>query len=541
MEIRIAMNDNTRNAVRKYSEMILQKKYFMLLAILATTMAMTVGKAFAAGDPSGAGIFANDPVAKATLGLNMAWTIIMACLVWFMQLGFAFLGAGALRSKAQTNYWSKSYIDFSIGVVIFALIGYALMFGGSGATFPGYTDAKGNLIPIPGLDGGNQWVGWSGFGLAGDAYDVVTITHFFFEAVFAATSVTIVAGMVAERLKFQAYLLYTILINILIYPIYGHWVWGNGWLATLPFGVGARDFSGSGVVHAVGGFTGLAGAWLLGPRIGKYNKDGTANSFPAHNIPYLYAGTFILFFGWFGFNPASTLAATDYRISIIAVNTYLAGGAAATINAYLTFIIRKKSDAMAIANGALGGLVAITAPCAYVTPLGSIVIGLIAGPLVIYGNRFVERTLKIDDAVGAWGVHGANGLFGLLAVGLFSDGSYGNVRGIFYGSAGAGQLVAQLISMVVVAPFAFGMGLVVFGAIKATIGIRVEPEVELAGLDFHEHDYVAYPETHIFDIPTGDELEERHKHNVEMPPNVSNSKIAPIIGGSHSDKEKESK
>ena len=542
------MNAKLRSAVSRYSDVVLRNRHKMLLAILATTAAMTLGKAFGA-DPSGAGIFANDPATKAYLAVNMAWTIIMGALVWFMQLGFAFLGSGSLRSKAQINYWSKSYIDFSIGVVVFALIGFAFMFGGSGNTFPGYNDDKGNPIPIPGLEGGNQFIGWSGFGLAGGAYDVVTITYFFFEAVFAATAVTIVAGMVAERLKFQAYLIYTILINILIYPIYGHWVWGNGWLATLPFGVGARDFAGSGVVHAVGGFTGLAGAWLLGPRIGKYNKDGTPNSFPAHNIPFLFAGTFVLFFGWFGFNPGSTLAATDYRISVIAVNTYLAGGMAATVMAYLTYIVKKKSDPMAICNGALGGLVAITAPCAYVTPLAAIVIGAIAGPLAIYGNKFVEKKLKIDDAVGAWGVHGAGGLFGLLSVGIFADGTYGGgtyngvtysgVTGILYGPLGAGQLVAQLIDMAVVAGFCFGMGLVIFGVIKKTMGLRVSPEVELAGLDLHEHEYVAYPETVIFDIPTGDEEEQRRTHNVEMPPNLSR-KTAPVVP-THGGKEKESK
>ena len=532
------MNAKLRKAISKYSEIVLSKRRKLFVAIIATTVVMTFGRALAA-DPSGAGIFANDPTAKVTLAVNMAWTIIMGALVWFMQLGFAFLGAGVLRSKTQTNYWSKSYIDLSIGVVVFALIGFAMMFGGSGNAFPGYVDDKGNSIPMPGLEGGNAFIGWSGFGLAGEAYDVVTITYFFFQAVFAATSVTIVAGMVAERLKFQAYLIYTILINIFIYPVYGHWVWGNGWLATLPFGVGARDFAGSGVVHAVGGFTGLAGALLLGPRIGKFNKDGTPNSFPAHNIPYMFAGTFILFFGWFGFNPGSTLAATDYRISVIAVNTYLAGGMAATVNAYLTYFIKKKSDPTAIANGALGGLVAITAPCAYVAPWAAIVIGAIAGPLTVYGNKFVERKLKIDDAVGAWGVHGANGLFGLLSVGIFADGTYGGgtfngvtysgVTGILYGPLGVGQLIAQLIDMIVVAGFCFGMGVVIFGLIKVTMGLRVSPEVELAGVDIHEHEYVAYPETHLFDIPTGDELEARSMHNVEMPKNVWSHETAEIV------------
>src|SRR3972149_366846 len=339
----------------KLSKLLIEKRYQILLGIIATNMAMTVGRAFA--DPSGASILANDPLGKVSLATNMALGVGSRALVWFMQLGFSLLGAGLLRTKSQVNYWSKSYIDFSIGVVIFALVGFGLMFGGSGATFPAGIDSSGNVvyIPIPGIGLGNSLIGFSGFGLAGDAYDPLTLVYFFFQAVFAATAVTIVAGMVAERMKFQAYLLYTILINIFIYPIYGHWVWGGGWLATLPFGVGARDFAGSGVVHSVGAFVGLAGARLLGPRIGKYNKDGTANTFPAHNIPFVFAGTFILFFGWFGFNPGSTLAATDYRISVIAVNTYLAGGMAAAVNAYLNYIVKRKSDPCAIANGALGG------------------------------------------------------------------------------------------------------------------------------------------------------------------------------------------
>jgi Amt family ammonium transporter len=266
------VTEMAEKAISTHSTLFMKKKWYILLGILATCIAMSVGRAYAQ---------TADPLADTGTAVSIAWTLAMGALVWFMQLGFAFLGAGYIRHKNQVNYWSKSYIDFSIGVVLFALIGFGLMFGGSGAAFPTGFDATGTAIwtPLPGLDGGNSFIGWSGFALTGDAYNGLTLTFFFWQAVFAATSVTIVAGMVAERMKFQAYLIYTLLINILIYPVYGHWVWGGGWLATLPLGVGVRDFAGSGVVHAIGGFTGLAGALLIGPRIGKYTKDGKARSF----------------------------------------------------------------------------------------------------------------------------------------------------------------------------------------------------------------------------------------------------------------------
>jgi len=252
------------------------------------------------------------------------------------------------------------------------------------------------------------------------------------------------------------------------------------------------------VVHAVGAFTGLAGAFLLGPRIGKYGKGGKPRSFPYANITYIVAGTMILFLGWFGFNPGSTLGTADFRTATIAVNTYLAGGAAATIVAFITLLDKKHFkglDVVAVCTAALGGLVAITAPCAYVAPWASIIIGLIAGPVAIYGNFFIERKLKIDDPVGAFGVHGFNGLFGMLAVALFADGTYGGVKGVLlFGADALGQLTAQLIAIGTVAAFAFGMGLVIFGAIKYTVGLRVPREDELKGLDLSEHGFAAYPE-----------------------------------------------
>lgn len=285
--------------------------------------------------------------------------------------------------------------------------------------------------------------------------------------------------------------LYLYLCGI-IYTIYGHWVWGGGWLATLPFGGGAKDFAGSGVVHAVGGLVGLAGAWLLGPRIGKFTADGKPVAIPGHSITLVVLGTFILFFGWFGFNPGSTLAATDLRISVIAVNTFLAGALGAVTLAYLTYGMTRKADISLICNGALAGLVAITAPCAYVPPWAAVVIGIIAGFVMRGTVTLVESVFKIDDPVGAASVHAANGLWGLLSVGIFADGTYGGVNGLITGSGW--QLLAQFIDCVTVIAWAFGLGVFIFWVLKITIGIRVSPAVELAGLDVHEHGTPCYPE-----------------------------------------------
>ncbi|OPY48555.1 MAG: putative ammonium transporter [Methanosaeta sp. PtaU1.Bin060] len=441
---------------------------FILLLLATTAMA---------GDPNGSGTYTDD-VAGVKLATNFAWTLVAAFLVFFMQAGFAFLGAGALRVKNTVNYFTKSYMDFSIGALTYWAVGFALMFGGSKL--------------YSGLDAGNSIIGWSGWFLTGDAYDVSTLMFWMFQVVFAATAATIVAGACAERMKLQAYLIYSGIVTAIIYAIYGHWVWGGGWLATLPYGVGVRDFAGSGVVHAIGGFVALAGIYLLGPRIGKFNKDGTPNVIPGHDVPMIVMGTFFLFFGWFGFNPGSTLAATDLRISVIAVNTFLAGAAGAVLVCYYTFIKTGKVDIALTCNGALAGLVGITAPCAYVPTWAAVVIGLISGFIVMYGIRFNDWVLKVDDPVGAVAVHGYNGLWGLLAVGIFADGTYGDVSGLIVGNTS--QIIAQVIDMVVVAVWAFGTGYILFSIIKRIVGLRVSAEEELEGLDIGEHGYSAYPE-----------------------------------------------
>ncbi|MFQ5794501.1 MAG: ammonium transporter [Candidatus Bipolaricaulia bacterium] len=417
------------------------------------------------------------------VSIDMAWTLVAAFLVFLMQAGFALLGAGMVRVKNTANYLTKSYMDFSIGAFVFLLVGFALMFGGSGGA--------------PGLEAGNRFLGTSGFVLLGEAAHPSTAMYFIFQMMFAATAATIVAGMVSERLKFGAYLVYTVVITAFIYPIYGHWVWGGGWLSELPVGPGgekiaAVDFAGSGVVHAVGGLVGLMAAYLLGPRIGKYNSDGTPNRIPGHNLTYIVTGTFLLFFGWFGFNAGSTLSATDPVIAIIATNTFLAGSAGAVAVIAVQLLRGQKPGIGEGCNGALAGLVGITAPCAFVAPWASLVIGLVAGIIYMAAAHFIEWKLKIDDPVGAGAVHGVNGLWGLIAVGIFADGSYGGVTGLIAGKGH--QLLAQLISAGTVLVWALATGFVLFWIIDAAVGLRVSKEEELGGLDLSEHGLETYPE-----------------------------------------------
>jgi Amt family ammonium transporter len=319
----------------------------------------------------------------------------------------------------------------------------------------------------------------------------------------SGTAATIVSGAVAERLKFKAYFLYSLAVTAIIYPIYGHWVWGGGWLSKLSFGAGHVDFAGSGVVHTIGGFVGLAGAIVLGPRFGKFGKDGKPKAIPVHSIVLAALGTFILWFGWFGFNPGSTFSAHQLRIAVIAVNTNLAAAAGAAVAILLVFAKTRKWDVGMMLNGCLAGLVAITAPCAWVEAWAAVVIGAVAGLLVILSVYFWEN-VGVDDPVGAVSVHGINGIWGLLSVGLFADGTYGLctseaplVKGLFYGG-GAGQLAAQAIGAAVCACWAFGLGFIVFKLMDKYFGIRVSPNEEIKGLDLQEHGTPAYPNFYTF-------------------------------------------
>ena len=363
---------------------------------------------------------------------------------------------------------TKSFMDFAIASLSFWAFGFALMWGTSQAGIVGYTNGLFFLT-----DG-----------------DAQTYVDWVFQMVFAGTAATIVAGAVAERTKTQAYLAYSFLIGAVIYPLYGHWVWGGGWLGTeLNIGsisANAADYAGSGVVHAVGGFIALAGAMVVGPRLGKFNRDGSANPMPGHNLGYVVIGTFILFFGWFGFN-----INTGDSIGLNAINTLLSGATGAVVALYITLIRTGKTDILKGCNGALAGLVGITAPCAFVDTWAAVVIGAIAAVVMLLAVEFVERVLKVDDPVGAVAVHGFAGIWGLLAVGIFATGHNG-VSGLVDGEGA--QIVAQLISIVVVVSWSLATGFAVFLGLKYTMGVRVTEAEERAGLDQSEHGLETYAE-----------------------------------------------
>jgi Amt family ammonium transporter len=422
-----------------------------------------------------------------------------------MQAGFMLVETGFCRAKNAAYVAGMNLGIFTIGALVYWLVGFGLQMGGVGvlSTLGGANALSGTFEIAKG------WgiFGTKGFLLGGGTYDVGIAAMFLFQLVFMDTAATIPTGAMAERWKFSSFTIYGAWMAGLVYPVYAMWVWGGGWLAklgaNLGLGHGALDFAGSGVVHAMGGLVGLAGILVLGPRIGKFNKDGKANAIPGHHIPMAILGTIILVFGWIGFNGMSTLAATDLRFSIIITNTILAATAGSFAAWMLVWKLWGNPDPSMIANGMLAGLVAITAPCAFVSPLGAVVIGLIAGLIVVGGVVFIERVLKADDPVGAVSVHGFCGLWGLIALGLFADGTYGDgfngvagtVRGLFYGG-GFGQLGAQLVSVVVLVAWAFGLGWTLFKVQDRLTpgGIRSTPEDELAGLDATEMGVLAYPD-----------------------------------------------
>ncbi len=416
-----------------------------------------------AADPNGAETLAaaEDPNA---LALTFVWMLITGSMVFFMQAGFALVEAGFTRAKNMINVLTKNFMDFCIGGIAFFVFGFAIMYG---------KDLGG-------------FIGSDGFFMSGDFYDVSVSLSWFFQMVFAATAATIVSGAMAERTRISAYLAYSFLISALIYPISGHWIWGGGWLSQMGF----HDFAGSGVVHMIGGLVGLAGAYMVGPRIGKFNADGTPNKFQPTNVVFVVIGGMILFFGWFGFNPGSTLNGTDLRMSVIAMNTFLAGCAGATTVIYARLVRTGKADGVGAVNGSLAGLVAITAGCAVVPPWAAIVIGILAGFVLMWGESFIEKTLKVDDPVGAVTVHGICGFFGVLMVGVFADGTYGGVSGLIAGNFT--QIGVQALGAVALAVWALGMGLLIFWFIKVSIGLRASDEEQMLGLDITEHGHSVY-------------------------------------------------
>jgi Amt family ammonium transporter len=438
------------------------------------------------------------------ISINIMWTLITGFLVMFMQAGFAMVETGFTRAKNAAHTMLMNMMVYAIGMLGFWIMGFALMFGGAGQVAAlGMTANLNHEITLNLLGKDFGILGYQGFFLAGPGvYDVSVFTLFLFQMVFMDTAATIPTGAMAERWKFLAFIIYAFFISMISYPIYGNWVWGGGWLsqlgANLGLGHGAVDFAGSGVVHMVGGVTALAGALVLGPRIGKFKKDGTPNAIPGHHIPMAIVGTFILAFGWFGFNPGSTLAGTDLRIGVIATNTMLASASGALLAMIIMWLKFGKPDPTMCANGMLAGLVAITAPCAFVTAPAAVLIGAIAGVLVVFSVLFIERALKVDDPVGAISVHGTCGAWGVLALGLFADGSYGDgwnsvkgtVTGLFYGDAS--QLAAQVIDVFANFIFIFAISYLFFKLVDVIIGNRVSPETELGGLDIPEVGVLAY-------------------------------------------------
>jgi ammonium transporter, Amt family len=428
-----------------------------------------------------------EQIGGAKVAADTMWTVIAAMLVFFMNLGFASVESGFCRAKNAVTILAKNFIVFAASSIAFLVLGWGLMFGDGnplfgteGLWFVGGADNS----PAMGdaYKGVYSSINWTG---------VPLWTKFFFQLVFAGTAATIVSGAVAERIKFGAFYIFSFLMVGILYPVVGHWIWGGGWLAKL----GMFDFAGSTVVHSVGGWAALTGAIVLGPRIGKYSKEGKVLAIPGHSMALATLGVFVLWFGWFGFNPGSTMAADPGAIGRIAVATNTAAAAAAISASITAWLLLGKPDLGMILNGALAGLVAITAPCAFVSIPSSLIIGLIAGFLVVLAVLFFDK-IKVDDPVGATSVHLVCGIFGTLCVGLFAQAEFtpnttGN--GLFFGG-GAGLLMAQLAGVIGVGIFVFITSLVFWKIIKATVGIRVSAEEELEGLDIGEHGNVAYPD-----------------------------------------------
>ena len=427
---------------------------FLLFAVCGISLAW-------AGDDPPTPITNKEAIALVQTNADYVWTLVAAALVFFMQAGFAMVEAGFTRAKNAINIMMKNLMDFSMGSLAFWAIGFGLMFGAS----------KG-------------WIGTSGFFLSdftvgGDPW---VLAFWMFQVVFAATAATIVSGAMAERTKFSGYMMYSVFICAIIYPIFGSWAWGGlfnggGWLEKLGF----IDFAGSTVVHSVGGWCALAGAIVLGPRIGKFTKDGKVRPILGHNLPLAALGVFILWLGWFGFNPGSTTAAST-DIAMIFVNTNLAAAAGAVLAMFTSWIKIGKPDIGMSLNGALAGLVAITAPCANVTPLSAVIIGAIAGIIVVLAVFFFDK-IKVDDPVGAISVHGVNGAWGTLAAGLFNiGGTSGKIIGV------------QILGIVACFVWTFCTAFILFKIIDKTIGLRVSADEEREGLDYSEHGGNAYPD-----------------------------------------------
>ena len=400
-----------------------------------------------------------------SISINTIWVLIATALVFFMQAGFAMVETGFTRAKNAGNIIMKNIMDFSVGSLIFWILGFSIMFGVDLGGFIGKVD----IFSL----GSYEHLG----------LDIPKEAFLIFQTVFCATAATIVSGAMAERTKFISYLMYSFVISAAIYPIVGHWIWGGGWLSQLGF----HDFAGSTVVHSLGGWAAFMGAWIIGPRIGKYTKDGKARVIKGHSLTLGALGVFILWFGWFGFNPGSTLSGTDFTsIAHIFVTTNLAAASSAIVAMFISWSRYGKPDVSMTLNGALAGLVAITAGTDIVAPLGAVIIGSIAGIVIIFSIEFIDRILKVDDPVGAVGVHGICGAVGTILVGLFAV-----EGGLFYGG-GVGMLKVQLLGVGAVALWTLCTSFVLFKAINVTVGLRVSEGEEETGLDKEEHGTESY-------------------------------------------------
>ncbi|AKL94146.1 ammonium transporter [Clostridium aceticum] len=406
--------------------------------------------------------------------IDTIWVLVASALVFFMQAGFAMVETGFTRAKNAGNIIMKNLMDFCIGSLVYWCIGFSIMFGLSNGGFIGNLSLFSNMS------------------IAHLELTIPKEAFLIFQTVFCATAATIVSGAMAERTKFSSYLVYSFFISLIVYPVVGHWIWGGGWLSELGF----MDFAGSTVVHSVGGWSALVGAWVIGPRIGKYNSQGKPQAIPGHSLTLGALGVFILWLGWFGFNPGSTLSGMDYNgISHIFITTNLAAAASTVVAMMITWVRYGKPDVSMTLNGSLAGLVGITAGTDVVSPMGAVAIGIIAGIAIVYGVEFVDKVLKIDDPVGAVGVHGICGSIGTIAVGLFAV-----EGGLFYGG-GVSLLLVQLTGVAAVALWTCSTTFILFKVIKSTIGLRVPADEELKGLDIEEHGIESYADFQPKSIP----------------------------------------
>lgn len=494
---------------------------FLFLSIFST-LAFAEDAPAPVGDPSGTNVSSISDISAATpgkptldevaaqvakdkLGINYVWVLLTGMLIFFFQAGFALVETGFVRAKNAMHTMAMNFMVFLIGAVGYFTVGFALQFGGVGswASLGSGVATLSHEIAI------NGWglFGTKGFFLSsGGTYDAGVYALFFFQMVFMDTTCTIPTGALAERVKYSAVVINSFFISMIYYPLFGNWMWGGGWLAQLGvkagLGHGAVDFAGSSVVHAMGGMMALAGAIVIKPRIGKFKKDGTAVAIPGHDIPMAILGTIVLFFCWFAFNAGSTMNGSDLRTAVVVTNTMIAGAFGGTVAMFYMWIRFKKPDPSMTINGALAGLVAITAPCAFVSATSAMIIGCISGVLVCVSVSVIENKFKIDDPVGASSVHAVNGVFGIICVGLFADGKYGDgfngvtgsgVTGLFYGG-GFGQLGAQLICVAVLIVWGFGLSFVFYKLLDKFWGLRVPKEVEMMGLDIPEMGILAYPD-----------------------------------------------